>query len=222
VFRPGPPPLRVGGGPPVAVPATNQAFTTADGRTLSLNVTGVPATLTGTFTARAGLSTDGGATVTDVVDFTAVATPVRNGYDASVLQVDVRQLTRTGVEQVEHAGTFDTFTLLITLRDLLVNEAGLPDDAIRDRTARLLGEIDGAHDAVLDGLSELGFRSSGLDVLENRVASLKLSGTQTLSLIQDADLAESILDLQRQDLTYQAALQVGARVIQTSLQDFLR
>ena len=37
-----------------------------------------------------------------------------------------------------------------------------------------------------------------------------------------ADIAESILQLQRQDLSYQTALQVSARVLQTSLQGFLR
>ncbi len=45
---------------------------------------------------------------------------------------------------------------------------------------------------------------------------------QSLSLVQDTDLAEAILELQRQDLSYQAALQVTSRVIQTSLTGILR
>jgi flagellar hook-associated protein 3 FlgL len=86
----------------------------------------------------------------------------------------------------------------------------------------MLGEVDGAHDAVLDGLRELGFRSSSMDVLKNRVEGLRIGRTESLSRVQDADITESIIELQRQDLAYQAALQVTSRVIQTSLQGLLR
>ncbi|MGE3173671.1 MAG: flagellar hook-associated protein FlgL [Planctomycetota bacterium] len=221
VFTNTPPTMSIGGGPAVAIPAADQDFTTADGRVLNLTVTGPPATLTGTFTAKAGLSTDGGQTVVDVSDFSATSVGVRHGFDRSVLNVDVTGLTRTGEELVKHEGTFDAFTVLITLRDLLQNEAGLDDQTVRDRTSAMLTEIDGAHDAVLDGLRELGFRSSSMQVLSNRVGSLQLSREESLSAIQDTDMAQAILDLQRQDISYQAALQIGARVIQTSLQNFL-
>jgi len=222
VFTNTPPTLSIGGGPALAIPAADQDFKTADGRVLNLTVTGLPATLTGTFTAKAGLSTDRGATIADVSDFTATAVTVRNRFDGSVLNVDVRNLVTTGDELVKHEGTFDAFTVLATLRDLLRNEDGLPDQVVRDRAAAMLGEIDGAHDAVLDGLRELGFRSSSMEVLGNRVAGLQLSRTESLSALQDTDMAQAILDLQRQDSAYQAALQIGARVIQSSLQNFLR
>lgn len=221
-FTAAPATLSVGGGPAVALPVTNGAFTTADGRTISLSVTGVPTTLTGTFTSRASLSTDGGQSSTPISDFSAASVAVTNSYDGKVLYVDVRNLTRTGGEQVKYSGTFDAFTTLITLRDLMRNDAGLPDDEVRDRIAQMLGEVDNAHDAVLDGVRELGFRSSSMDVLQNRVEGLRVSRTDSLSQVQDTDLAEAILELQRQDLSYQAALQVSSRVMQTSLQSFLR
>lgn len=217
-----PPTLSIGGGPAVSIPATDQDFTTADGRVINLSVTGLPATLTGNFTAKAGLSTDGGETVTDVSDFTSTQIAVRNSFDASVLNVDVSALTTTGDETVKHEGTFDAFTVLVTLRDLLRNNDSLPAETVRSRASQMLGEIDGAHDAVLDGLRELGFRSSSMQVLGNRVAGLQISSTESLSAIQDTDMAQAILDLQRQDISYQAALQIGSRVIQTSLQNFLR
>ncbi|HEX5052298.1 MAG TPA: flagellar hook-associated protein FlgL [Planctomycetota bacterium] len=220
-FTSSPDTLSVGGGPAVGLPATNGAFTTADGRTITLTVTGVPATTSGTFTARAGLSVDGGATITEVSDFTN-PTQVTNSFDGTVLNVDVQNLTRTGAEHVKFGGTFDAFTTLVTLRDLLQNRDGLPDDTVRDRIAQMLTEVDTAHDAVLDGVRELGFRSSSMDVLDSRVQGLRVSRAESLSLVQDADLAESILDLQRQDIFYQAALQISARVMQTSLQGFLR
>jgi flagellin-like hook-associated protein FlgL len=147
---------------------------------------------------------------------------VRNSYDGTVLNVDVRNLAQTGAEDVKFTGTFDAFTTLIALRDVMRNEGGLPDQTVRDRVAQMLTEVDGAHDAVLDGLRELGFRSSSMDVIGNRVEGLRVARTESLSLLQDTDIAKAILDLQRQDISYQAALQVSSRVIQTTLQSFLR
>lgn len=222
VFTTGPDTLSVGGGPALPIPAADATFTTADGRRITLTVSGVATPSTGTFTALANLSTDGGATSTTVSDFSADNLAVHDSNDDSVLYVDVQNLTRTGSEDVKFEGTFDAFTTLATLRDLLRNEGGLPNATVRDRIAALLPEVDHAHDAVLDGLRELGFRSSSMDVLKNRVEGLRVSREESLSLVQDTDIAESILQLQRQDLSYQAALQVTARVVQTSLQSFLR
>ena len=221
-FTSGPDTLSIGGGPAVAIPATDQTFTTSDGREISLTVTGVPATTTGTFTATANLSTDGGLTARNVDDFTDQSWPVVNSNDDTVLYVNGRDITRTGTEDVKFTGTFDVFTTLAELRSLMENEAGLPSQAVRDRVASLIPEVESAHDAILDGLRELGFRSSSMDVLQNRVEGLRISSTESLSRIEDTDIAESILELQRQDLSYQTALQVSARVIQSSLQGFLR
>jgi hypothetical protein len=216
-FTTAPATLAIGGGPPQPIPVANGTFTTSDGRTLSLSVTGVPAgPLTGTFTARAGLSTDGGRTVVEVGDYT-----VTNVDTGQVLNVDPRSLGRTGTEAVKFSGTFDAFTTLITLRDLLQNAGGATPEQVRDQIAQMLQEVDGAHDAVLDGLREIGFRSSSMEVLQNRVEGLRISRTESLSLIEDVDLSESLLEMQRQDLTYQASLQVSARIVQTSLLNYL-
>jgi flagellar hook-associated protein 3 FlgL len=217
-----PPSLSIGGGPPVTIPATDTDFTTADGRKLNLTVTGVPAVLTGTLTSLASLSTDGGATRTVVPDFAATAVAVRNSFDGTVLNVDVRTLARTGAEQVEFAGTFDAFTTLVTLRDLLADGNGLGTGEVQARLTRMLAAVDGAHDAVLDGVRELGFRSSSMQALANRVSGLAVSRQESLSLVQDTDIAQAIMELQRQDLSYQAALQVSARAMQISLQNYLR
>ena len=221
VFTTTPPTLSIGGGPAVAIPAADGDFLTADGRLLSLTVTGVPAALTGTFTAKANLSTDGGESWTEVRDFSNTSVGVRSAADGSVLHVDVTELRNLGDESVKHEGTFDAFTVIVTLRDLLKNEGRITDEQVRELSSSLLSEIDGAHDSVLDGLSELGFRSASMDALKSRVAGLQMSREQSLSNLQDTDMAQVILELQRQDIAYQAALQMGSRVIQTSLQNFL-
>ncbi|MBL8731845.1 MAG: flagellar hook-associated protein FlgL [Planctomycetes bacterium] len=219
-FTSAPDTLSIDGGPALAIPVTDGTFTTADGRTLSLSVTGVAAPTSGTFTAVANLSTDGGATFRAVSDFGANV-QVSSSYDRSVLNVDVSGLTRTGTEDVKFGGTFDAFTTLIALRDLLHNDDALPTAQVRDRISQLISEVDGAHDSVLDGLRELGFRSSSMEMLKNRVEGLRTSRTESLSLVQDVDLASAVLDMQQQELSYQAALQVSARIIQNSLSSFL-
>lgn len=221
-FTTGPDTLSIGGGPAITIPVTDQAFTTANGRTLTLTVTGVATPATGTMTASANLSLDGGATVTNVTDFSKASIQVNNSNDGSVLYVDPTNMNQTGSENVRYTGTFDVFTTLVELRDLMLNDKGLTDGEVRNRIAGLLPEVDNAHDAVLDGLRELGFRASSMDVLQNRVEGLRISRTESLSLVEDTDIASSILELQRQDLSYQTALQVSARVLQTSLQGFLR
>ena len=45
---------------------------------------------------------------------------------------------------------------------------------------------------------------------------------QSLSQVEDADLAQVTLELQMQQVAYQAALQTTAKVIQPSLVDFLK
>ena len=221
-FTSGPDTLSVGGGPALNLPITDGAFMTADGRTISLTVTGVPPTTSGTFTSKAGLSIDGGESVMEISDFSSNSLMLRDSYDGTVLNVNVQNLIRTGSEDVEYSGTFDAFTTLISLRDLMNNDDELSDESVRERVAQMLTAVDGAHDAVLDGLRELGFRSSSMDMLNNRVEGLRISRQESLSMVQDTDMAEAILELQRQDLSYQTALQVTSRVIQTSLTGILR
>jgi flagellar hook-associated protein 3 FlgL len=49
-----------------------------------------------------------------------------------------------------------------------------------------------------------------------------LSNTASLSEIENVDIARAVVDLQMQEVAYQAALGATARVLQPSLLDFLR
>jgi flagellar hook-associated protein 3 FlgL len=49
-----------------------------------------------------------------------------------------------------------------------------------------------------------------------------LSVTSQLSDVEDVDLPKTIMDMQLQQTSYQAALAAAAKVIQPSLIDFLR
>jgi flagellar hook-associated protein 3 FlgL len=58
--------------------------------------------------------------------------------------------------------------------------------------------------------------------MKSQNSSDALTMKKNLSNIEDVDLAKVMMDLQVQQVAYQAALSATARAIQPSLSDFLR
>jgi flagellar hook-associated protein 3 FlgL len=112
------------------------------------------------------------------------------------------------------AGSTSVFALL---DDIAANATG--------DTTKLAGnlqDLDGRMSSVLRTLTEVGVRASrvtaGQTTADDRVMDLQT----TLSGVRDIDLPKTILDLQLQSTSYQAALNATAKVLQPSLMDFLR
>ena len=59
-------------------------------------------------------------------------------------------------------------------------------------------------------------RRTRLDQIQERARPKQLSNTE------DADIAKTMIDFNSQSAAYQAALQAGANIVQSSLMDFLR
>ena len=123
---------------------------------------------------------------------------------------------------MKYAGTFDVFTSLIEIRDVLKNPRAESNQKVGSRLTALLGEVDTAHGDLIAGLQSLGHKSESLQLIQNRVSGLKITTRESLSNIEDTDIADSIVAYNQQQLSYQAALQVSARMLQTSLLNFLR
>ena len=60
------------------------------------------------------------------------------------------------------------------------------------------------------------------EVKDNILQNLDISSTERLSKIEDADVAQAIMDLSTIEFTYQAALASSAKVLTLSLVDFLK
>ncbi len=215
--------LSINGGPRLPTPITDGVFPTGDTppQTVSLSVSGPVVPATGTFNSNARLSTDGGAT-SKLVDFSSNTVQVQNSFDSTVLNVDVTNLSAAGTDEVTYQGTFDVFTVLIAAQDTLANKDGLPDIEVQDRLRQLIGESQRAHDDILTGLQESGYRSNSMDLLKDRVENLVVSDEESLSLVRDTDLTEAITALTQKQFAYQASLQISAQIVQTSLLSFLR
>jgi flagellar hook-associated protein 3 FlgL len=74
----------------------------------------------------------------------------------------------------------------------------------------------------LTGLTaDLGATTNRLQMAASRIQSLQASDAQSLSDVQDADMAHTEVDFSTQQAALTAALQAGAHIVQQSLMNFL-
>jgi flagellar hook-associated protein 3 FlgL len=85
-----------------------------------------------------------------------------------------------------------------------------------------LKALDGQIDNVLAVRSRVGAGMNRLETASSRLAEIEESTTSMLSNTEDAEMAEVITNYSTQQAVYQSALNAGARIVQTSLLDFLR
>lgn len=89
-------------------------------------------------------------------------------------------------------------------------------------TSAQLDDITTALDDLPSIRGLVGAKMQRIDETESAINALKANVAVMLSREQDADVAEVMTKLMMQQSVYQAALNIGARVIQPSLLDFLR
>ncbi|RYL95812.1 flagellar hook-associated protein FlgL [Sporolactobacillus sp. THM7-4] len=109
------------------------------------------------------------------------------------------------------------FSDLKDLRDTLNNP-----DSNGPAISAYLDKIDRHLDAVTGAQTASGGNSNRISMIKNRLDTQKTIATKIMSNNEDADYAETIVKLNQQQNVYTAALSVGARIIQTSLVDFLK
>jgi flagellar hook-associated protein 3 FlgL len=91
-----------------------------------------------------------------------------------------------------------------------------------DALTQSLKDLDSAANVMRNSLSDAGARYNRIDQMKQSAQDRLLSVTSQLSDVEDVDLPKSIMDMQLQQTSYQAALAAAAKVIQPSLIDFLR
>ncbi len=86
----------------------------------------------------------------------------------------------------------------------------------------LLADLDDDINNVLRIRADIGARTNRVTLTTNRLDSDYISFTKLMSINEDVDVAETIMNLINEENVYRASLSGGARVIQPSLIDFLR
>ncbi|MEK5071476.1 flagellar hook-associated protein FlgL [Sporosarcina sp. FSL K6-1508] len=83
-------------------------------------------------------------------------------------------------------------------------------------------QIDTQLDAVLTSRADIGARSNRAELMHNRLEMQEGAAKKQQSENEDIDYEKVITDMLTQEAIHNAALSVGARIIQPSLVDFLR
>ena len=98
-------------------------------------------------------------------------------------------------------------------------------DDLRTDPAAIAGNLvplDAVTEQMKTALTGIGARYARIEAAAARVDQVTLTNKAALSEVENVDVAEAIMDLQMQEVAYQAALGATARVLQPSLIDFLR
>ena len=85
----------------------------------------------------------------------------------------------------------------------------------------VLADLDNDIDRILTSRSELGAKYSYLELVKNRLDDNNTTYTSLLSKNEDVDYSEAAMRLSSAEAVYEASLLSGARVIQSSLLNFL-
>jgi len=126
--------------------------------------------------------------------------------------VDV-EVGRDG-EDIFGSGTTGIFKTLIDLKTALENNdvSGIQD---------AIGQLDMHLDTIGDVISDTGIKETQLEVKNSIIQELKLNYQERKSELEDADIAEAVMDLTAKQTAYKAALASSAKVMQLSLVDYL-
>jgi flagellar hook-associated protein 3 FlgL len=71
-------------------------------------------------------------------------------------------------------------------------------------------------------ISEIGSKMNRMEIKENILQGLTISNTEQLSRIEDADIAEAVMNLKSVEVAYQAALASSSSIMELSLMDYLK
>ncbi|HAA89985.1 MAG TPA: flagellar hook-associated protein FlgL [Peptococcaceae bacterium] len=87
---------------------------------------------------------------------------------------------------------------------------------------KVIGEIDEVIDRIIETRGELGARINRAEMALDRMQQQQIKQIELLASAEDADIAETIVDLKAQENVYRVCLATGARIIMPTLIDFLR
>lgn len=109
----------------------------------------------------------------------------------------------------------DVFQVVLELRDALKE-----NDPEQINT--LLTDIDNVHRYVKETQGSLGGRLERVDLTNKQLQIIATTTRGLRSKAEDADLPQTIMDLQNAQTALKAGLEAGARIMQTTLLDYLR
>lgn len=118
---------------------------------------------------------------------------------------------------VDSRNGVDMFATMIELRDKL-----LANDTVGiSGSGGVIEDIETASRSIITAQVRIGGTQEVLDLDRNRLLAQSSEVQQFLSEVEDADIAQLILELNNVQNTYEAALAAGGRLLQTGLLNFI-
>jgi len=167
------------------------------------------------------LSIDDGATFVTVPAGGQTNQAVTDSRTGRVLYVDTTGINSTGVEMVRVPGTYDIFGTLISLRDALINERGVPRSELLDFIDRGAAAIEEVRNLVVQTNTATGSKIAFLNTLKNHLEDTQFNVMDETTRLQQADVSQIAIDLSRREILYQMSLSVAGKLLSTSLLDFV-
>lgn len=131
--------------------------------------------------------------------------------------VDVELLTDGAYFMGEEGDTDDLANFFTNVFEAL--EA--LDDGNTDKLSQLIGDADAITDKIVNRRTEIGAIFNRLEAAKNRNESENINLHSTLSKEQDIDVAEKIMQYSMEMVSYEASLQMGTRILQTNILNYL-
>jgi flagellar hook-associated protein 3 FlgL len=139
----------------------------------------------------------------------------------SLLEIDIASTAATslGMDTVDFTeGADGEKGSLISTMDEIIEAMDTGDS---EKISELLDSIDDELNTILRVRADVGARQNRLELTNNRLESDTVNFTRLMSLNEDVDMAEAIMQLQNEENLYNASLSGGAKIIMPSLVDFL-
>ena len=215
--------IQLGDGPVRELPtngSTDFVLQNGLGGELHLDLSGWNgADFTGTVSGQGSIRLAGGTFAP--IDFTETDLELSDPTTGTVLHVDTTTVGRAGSELVTFEGALGVFDLFHGIAEDLRNEQGLSSPELTRRLEQRLEDLDQAHEDILLSAGLLGSRSRRLETASDGLSAGELALEGIRSTIEDADLAETALEMAKADMALQLAQSSGARLLQNSLLNFL-
>ncbi|MCP4213731.1 MAG: flagellar hook-associated protein 3 [bacterium] len=108
--------------------------------------------------------------------------------------------------------------------DIFERIAGIVQHLREDDTTAIgqdIGTMDDIVNQVSENIGVIGNRTSHMTEIKGMLTSFRSSMQANMSSLEDANMAEAISNLSREEIGLQATLQAGSRIQRTSLMNFL-
>jgi flagellar hook-associated protein 3 FlgL len=167
------------------------------------------------------ISIDDGATFVTVPAGGSANQAVTDSRTGRVLYVDTTGINHTGVELVRVPGTYDAFSTLISLRDLLNNKRGLTTQELLNYVDECVGAVEEVRSLLVQAEVSTGSKIGFLNTLNDNLEDMEFDTKDETTRLQEADIAQIAIDLSRREVLYQMSLSVAGRLMSMSLLDFI-